>query len=42
MLDVLAVREVEGWTAGSITAGILLLVLVIVGLAWVIERASRL
>jgi hypothetical protein len=41
VLDVLAVRQVEGWTAGSITAGVLLLALLIVGLAWVIERASR-
>ncbi len=36
-----AVRQTEEWTAGSITAGILLGIVTVVALAIVIERASR-
>ncbi|MEX2280300.1 MAG: hypothetical protein WEA76_09445 [Acidimicrobiia bacterium] len=41
MIDVFAVRQVEGWTAGSVTSGILLAGLALAGLAWVIDRATR-
>jgi hypothetical protein len=41
VLAMFAVRQAEGWTAGSIVAGVVLALLALAALAWVIDRASR-
>jgi len=41
VLALFAVRQTEGWTAGSISAGILLGIVVIGFIVWAMDRASK-